>query len=71
MQEIWLGAYKDDSSRRFRWDSDKSDVPRKGELYWDNGQPNNDGSCMLMDGGKWWDRECNEQKSAVLCMISQ
>ena len=70
-QEIWLGAYERRGS--FQWDSDKSDVGRsRRNTYWETGQPNDDGHCMLLEppSGTWWDRECSEQKSAVVCMLA-
>ena len=59
----------------FKWDSDKSPVPRSGSVagrygHWADNQPNEDGHCLLWENKEWWDRTCGDQKSVVVCMLN-
>jgi len=63
--EVWIGGSDELVEGSWKW-TDGSSVSYG---TWMNGQPNQDGDCLLIDGGTYWDRGCSENHVALCKLV--
>ncbi|KAK3100806.1 hypothetical protein FSP39_025523 [Pinctada imbricata] len=77
LSTAWIGGNDIESEGTWKWTNSNTvfwstnDVPANAYYTWYNGRPNdalgNNKDCLIIFGGKWYDRSCSYRFRKGIC----